>query len=417
MIALLSLLVPTVAAQESYTVTEAQINENFRVSNPRIAAISAASVDLQPGQVVIRGTVAPVTGGTYDVVATYSPSVVEGDVFWTLVSASVNGSSATADQLDTINATLSAGWQSWWRGATAGLNIIAITVSDTAITYTYDGREPGGISGELVIEDDAATLTVTEEEMNNSFITSDYPQGRMTDVFVDFQPNQVVISGTLTLLATGEAVSIQATYSPAVVDGMVEWTVVSVLADGGPADEEMQGHVEAILGSSWNAWWLGRLDNATLTSVQVTDNEIIYTFDLDANLPDGVSTTLSEDQITIVVTEQALNDGFGERRNVANAYADLQPGQVVITATYTAPRGNSFNTRIVLVPSAVDGAAQWTVSSVTVDGNAATQAQLEQINNALVNAWTAILQNTAGDGELLSVTITENEIIYTLARE
>ena len=57
---LVAMAFPTLAADKTKTVTvtltETQINNSYRVTNPRARSITNVNVDLQPGQVVITGS-------------------------------------------------------------------------------------------------------------------------------------------------------------------------------------------------------------------------------------------------------------------------------------------------------------------------------------------------------------------------
>lgn len=103
LIALLVLIVgamafPTLAADKTKTVTvslsESDINSSFRVTNPRLRTITDVKVDLQPGQVVIRATYTTPKTSPIPVSVTLAPTVSNGRVTWTVLSATANGKAA-----------------------------------------------------------------------------------------------------------------------------------------------------------------------------------------------------------------------------------------------------------------------------------------------------------------------------------
>jgi hypothetical protein len=130
---------PTLAADKTKTVTvtltETQINNSYRVTNPRARSITNVHVDLQPGQVVITATFTAPKTDPIPVSVTLVPSVSNGRVYWTVLSASANGKPASADLLSEINDHISASWRNYWKGKHPGY-VTSLTVSDDEITWT-----------------------------------------------------------------------------------------------------------------------------------------------------------------------------------------------------------------------------------------------------------------------------------------
>jgi hypothetical protein len=128
---------PTLAAEKvvTITLTESDINSSFRVTNPRLRTITNVNVDLQPGQVVITATFTAPKTSPIPVSATLVPSVSNGRVTWTVLSATANGKAASADLLTQINASISTAWRNYWKGKHPGY-VTSLTVSDDSITWT-----------------------------------------------------------------------------------------------------------------------------------------------------------------------------------------------------------------------------------------------------------------------------------------
>jgi hypothetical protein len=127
---------PTLAQDaRTITITETRINESYRVTNPRRAAVSNRVVDLQAGQAVISATLT-YRRTTYNVVSTYTPRVENGRIYWTLVSATANGEPASQELIAQINTSLSTSWRNYVRGEAGNGRVTAITVNDTEITIT-----------------------------------------------------------------------------------------------------------------------------------------------------------------------------------------------------------------------------------------------------------------------------------------
>ena len=128
---------PTLAAEKTVTVTltETDINNSYRVTNPARRSITNEHVDLQPGQVVITATFTAPKTSPIDVSVTLVPTVSNGRVTWTVLAASANGQPASADLLAQINASISSSWRNYWKNKHPGY-VTALTISDTDITWT-----------------------------------------------------------------------------------------------------------------------------------------------------------------------------------------------------------------------------------------------------------------------------------------
>jgi len=142
--ALLALSIAAVSAEPAsatVTITEAQINSSFRVTNPVYRRVTNVRVDLQPGQAVVGATLtvrAPrgQTTTVYQTVSSWIPSIVNGRVSWTLASATVNGSPASSQLISQINTAVGASWRTYWRSQHPG-RATAVTVDDNQVVITY----------------------------------------------------------------------------------------------------------------------------------------------------------------------------------------------------------------------------------------------------------------------------------------
>ncbi len=102
-------------------------------------------------------------------------------------------------------------------------------------------------------------------------------------------------------------------------------------------------------------------------------------------------------------------------RNLSNIYVDLQPGQVVITATYTArARGGQQSAviAVVMTPNVNNGRVDWSVVSATANNQSVSAAVVDQVNAALNASWRRWIAGQAPAGRVSSVTITDTAITY-----
>ena len=138
---------------------------------------------------------------------------------------------------------------------------------------------------------------------------------------------------------------------------------------------------------------------------------------------DAAQTATEEAAGTITFTESEINDSFWvtnpRNRNFSDVSVDLQAedgGQVTISALYTwRTRGgatHSADVAIVLAPFISNGRLMWDVLDITLDGNAASQEVIGQVNANLMASWHRWIANHAPAGRLTGVTVTDDEITF-----
>jgi hypothetical protein len=138
---LLSIPVAVAGAQNtrSITVTETQINDSYRVTNPFRVRISNVSVDLQVNQVVISST-HTTRRQSYDVVTTLTPNVSNGRLTWTVASVTANGQPASQEIVAQVNTSIATSWLNFWRSQAGTGQIQSVSITDNDITITFAGR-------------------------------------------------------------------------------------------------------------------------------------------------------------------------------------------------------------------------------------------------------------------------------------
>jgi hypothetical protein len=118
------------------TITEAEINASYWVTNPTNRAVTNRSVDLQSGKVVVNATITRRGKDPVQAVTTYVPTITNGRVYWSVTARTHNGQAVPADVLAQINAHISASWRNFFRQKAGAGRITSIVISDTTITIT-----------------------------------------------------------------------------------------------------------------------------------------------------------------------------------------------------------------------------------------------------------------------------------------
>ncbi|MFN8377889.1 MAG: hypothetical protein U0452_04385 [Anaerolineae bacterium] len=137
-----AVMVSAEPANATVTITEAQINNSFRVNNPAYRRVSNVQVNLVPGQAVVSATItirAPrgQTTTSFQTVSSWIPSIVNGHINWTMSSATANGTPASSQLVGQINAAIGASWRAYWRSQHPG-HATAITIDDNQVIITYN---------------------------------------------------------------------------------------------------------------------------------------------------------------------------------------------------------------------------------------------------------------------------------------
>ncbi len=120
---------------------------------------------------------------------------------------------------------------------------------------------------------------------------------------------------------------------------------------------------------------------------------------------------------SLTLTETRINENFRVqnpvRARVSNRSVDLQPGQVVVTATWAFRSHEPVQVISTLVPRIDNGRLYWSVSSVTADGSAISDDLLNQINTSIATSWRNYLRGLLGTGRVASIDITDTEMVIT----
>ncbi len=287
--ALMAVSIPFTSAQDcpatgtpvTKTYTEAEINSSFRVTNPANRSITNEYVNLQPGQVTITATLTWRSSSgvrSDDVAVVLVPSLVNGRVYWNVLSITADSQPASAELVAQINASLATAWRRWLGENGPQGHITNVTVTEDDISYTYI---PWDVSCAPPPVNLPSSVTYTETQINNSFRVTNPADRRITNEYVNLQPGQVTITGTLSWRQRGSGVqtaNVAVVLTPTISNGRVEWNVVSITSNGQPASADLVTQINASLAASWRRWIAANAPSGVVTGVTITENDITFTF-------------------------------------------------------------------------------------------------------------------------------------------
>ena len=268
-------------------------------------------------------------------------------------------------------------------------------------------------------QDTITTHTITEAEINSLDWVTAPENERFSDVAVDLQPGQMVITATYQP-RSGDALAIGVTLVPDVAEGFVQWTVVSLLADGEPASDEVTLRVNTALTSLWVRYWREKLDLHLVESITITEDDLTYVVDLNAvaaiERPADPIITRTEDAVTVTFTEAQVNESFLVGSDccdaVTDVIVDLQPGQAVVSATFNLLRGDAVAVLATLVPAVIEGQVEWQATSILIDGAPAAEGMLTRINTVLIQAWDHYWRRNVNRFQVVQVVVEELAIVF-----
>lgn len=117
---------------------------------------------------------------------------------------------------------------------------------------------------------------------------------------------------------------------------------------------------------------------------------------------------------TTVKTEDEINQSYWVTnpawRAVTDRYVDLQNGQVVVKETLSRRGKSPLAVEITYVPSIENSRIFWTITSVVLDGQSASQEIIDQANANRQNSWRNWWRRNGTPGKVQSVTITDSDI-------
>ena len=134
--ALAGIVVPTLAAEKTVTITETDINSTYRATNPIRRTVSNVYVDIQTDQVVITANFTARGKDPVAVSATMTASITNGRIYWSVTSATANGVSASGDVLTQINNSIASSWRTYIKTKADTGKVTSIAIGSDAISWT-----------------------------------------------------------------------------------------------------------------------------------------------------------------------------------------------------------------------------------------------------------------------------------------
>ncbi len=147
--------------------------------------------------------------------------------------------------------------------------VLAVAVLALAVPFVAHAQDTTSVPNPIVI---------TEQRVNESFFVTNPPSRHWDNLSVDFQSNQVYMTGDLTFRgrrgqpATTYAVT--ATITASVTNGRIYWSLLSATADGQPASDEVVTAINQSVVNSFRNFVRSHMRAGRVTSIAITDADI-----------------------------------------------------------------------------------------------------------------------------------------------
>jgi hypothetical protein len=389
---------------DSATFTEAFINAQIQANQRPNADLTNLYINLQPGQLVMSGTVQSAQG-SLDLALTLVPSVSNGRLNLEATVLTIGGFPIDLSQW--TDAGTVGDLQNVISSAAENRPLESLTVTENDLTVTWRRADPDGPA--LNIVDTSVSLTFTEAYYNALPGVQNPPGGQLSDVYVNFQPGQVTISGTYTP-RNGPTAPLIMTAVPTLFNGLVTWTVTAMQVNNAPLDAQALGQMNDDIAGSWRMFFTGLYRAGALANLILTEDTVTLTWD------SSVQNEVGFDVFTgsIIVTEEYINNTYRVTHprgySINNVVVDLQPGQVVINANLNLNNGNVLVQRTVFVPSVENGMILWTIAEATLDGEPLDPAIIARFNESVIGWWNWLVWSQVSDYTFTNVRITDTQI-------
>ncbi|KAB8140159.1 hypothetical protein F8S13_25280 [Chloroflexia bacterium SDU3-3] len=128
-------------------------------------------------------------------------------------------------------------------------------------------------------------VTITEEQINSSYVITTPRSTKITDRHVDLQPGKVVLTATFTASDTGKSYALSTTLTPTLTSGQVLWQATSASVGKVAASDAKLAELNALIADSWARSYKTAHGPGVITAFEVSDTALTYTLTLPDTRP------------------------------------------------------------------------------------------------------------------------------------
>lgn len=117
------------------------------------------------------------------------------------------------------------------------------------------------------------TVIITEDEINSSFRVTNNRNRNVTDINIDLQPSQAVVSFNVTYRG-GSPIPVNVTLTPNVLNSRMNWTASAAAVNGSSLTTEQINSLNQAISASWRSLLREYGQPGRVTSVGVDDSNL-----------------------------------------------------------------------------------------------------------------------------------------------
>lgn len=118
--------------------------------------------------------------------------------------------------------------------------------------------------------------TITEDDINATYRVSNPARRSVSDVYVDLQEGQAVITATMTLRGK-DPVAVSVTFVPSISNGRLYWTVTAATEDGNPVSADLLAEINLRISAAWRNYIRDHAPAGHFTSITITETDLTIT--------------------------------------------------------------------------------------------------------------------------------------------
>jgi hypothetical protein len=121
------------------------------------------------------------------------------------------------------------------------------------------------------------TATISETRINEAYRITNPIVRSVSNLNVDLQVGQAVISGTITL-RRGGTYDFTVTLVPTITNGRSFWDATEVTVNGQSVSQTIIDQINTIINASWRNFIKTQAGTGRISSLEITETDLIITF-------------------------------------------------------------------------------------------------------------------------------------------
>ncbi len=124
---------------------------------------------------------------------------------------------------------------------------------------------------------ESKSVMVTEEDINAAYRVTNPPRRTFSNIAVDLQSGQAVVSATYTVRGK-DPVVVSVTLVPSISNGRLFWAATAASANGEAVSDDLLRQINSSISSAWRNYIHQTGVSGRITAVEITEDALIITY-------------------------------------------------------------------------------------------------------------------------------------------